>query len=179
MSSPSTSWTPTLDPSNAASIGNRFRRASGARAPTSMSPSAWIASCTCGAATAARRGVSRRSQRPRSREQTRRRSGASVHGSLRAMLRRPEPVCEWRCICPLGGRARDSEGDMSDAGRPPGLDVQQCPSCGSTAVYRLSIVESGRVWLVCRRCDLRWSIADRRSPSGSEYTGFERRRLFG
>ena len=63
---------------------------------------------------------------------------------------------------------------MSDAGRPPGVDVQQCPSCGSTAVQRLSIVESGRVWLLCRRCDLRWSIADRRSPSVSAYEGFER-----
>jgi hypothetical protein len=35
------------------------------------------------------------------------------------------------------------------------------------------------VWLVCGRCDLRWSIADRRSPTVSEYSGFERRRLFG
>ena len=69
---------------------------------------------------------------------------------------------------------------MSETERPQGADVQQCPSCGSTAVQRLSIVESGRVWLVCGRCDLRWSIADRRSPPVSAYEGFERRgRLFG
>jgi transcription elongation factor Elf1 len=65
---------------------------------------------------------------------------------------------------------------MSNAERPPGPNVQQCPSCGSTAVQRLSIVESGRVWLVCGRCDLRWSIGDRRSPGASDYRGFERRR---
>jgi hypothetical protein len=46
-------------------------------------------------------------------------------------------------------------------------------------VQRLSGVESGRVWLVCGRCNCRWSIAERRSPSGSDYSGFERRRLFG
>jgi ribosomal protein L37AE/L43A len=68
--------------------------------------------------------------------------------------------------------------DSDGAQRPPGLDVQQCPSCGSTVVQRLSIVESGRVWLVCGRCDLRWSIADRRSPRTTAYDLPERRRLF-
>jgi len=69
---------------------------------------------------------------------------------------------------------------MSETERPQPPESQQCPSCGSTAVQRLSIVESGRVWLVCGRCDLRWSIADRRSPLVSAYEGFERRgRLFG
>jgi ribosomal protein L37AE/L43A len=68
---------------------------------------------------------------------------------------------------------------VRDDERPPGTDVQQCPSCGSTAVQRSSGVEIGRVWLVCGRCSLRWSIAERRSPTVSEYSGFERRRLFG
>ena len=68
--------------------------------------------------------------------------------------------------------------DADDAKRSPGVDVQQCPSCASTSVQRLSIVESGMVWLICRRCDLRWSIAERRLPSQFEYSGFERRRLW-
>ena len=68
---------------------------------------------------------------------------------------------------------------MRDDERPPGTGVQQCPSCESAAVKGLSGVESERVWLVCGGCKLRWSIAERRSPSASEYSGFERRRLFG
>jgi hypothetical protein len=69
---------------------------------------------------------------------------------------------------------------MSDAERPPGPDVQQCPSCGTTAVQQVSGVENGKVWFVCGRCDLRWSITDRREPREYTYQGFERRRrLFG
>jgi hypothetical protein len=58
--------------------------------------------------------------------------------------------------------------------RPPGPGVQQCPSCESTAVLSSS-VEGGKVWLVCRRCDLRWSIRDRRSQAATGYDGPERR----
>jgi transcription elongation factor Elf1 len=63
---------------------------------------------------------------------------------------------------------------MSDAERPPGPDVQQCPSCGSTAVSQ-ALVEARKVWFVCRRCDARWSIPDRRSSAPSAYDGPERR----
>jgi len=89
--------------------------------------------------------------------------------------RRPAAHCRTHAV----GRPLRTEANMSGPNdhneRPPGFDVQQCPSCGSTAVQRLSIVETARVWLVCRRCDLRWSIADRRSPSVSAHEGLERR----
>ena len=65
---------------------------------------------------------------------------------------------------------------MSDAERPSGPGVQQCPSCGSTAVLK-ALVEAGTVWFVCRHCDLRWSIADRRSLLSIAHDGPERRRL--
>jgi ribosomal protein L37AE/L43A len=63
---------------------------------------------------------------------------------------------------------------MSDIDRPIGIAVQRCPSCESSAVQRFSIVD-GKVWLVCGRCDLRWSIAERRSAAVADYRGFERR----
>jgi hypothetical protein len=56
----------------------------------------------------------------------------------------------------------------------PAPGVQQCPSCGSTAVL-WSAVAGGTVSLVCRRCDLRWSIPDRRSQITTIYKGPERR----
>ena len=68
---------------------------------------------------------------------------------------------------------------MSDIDRPIAVNVQRCPSCESPAVRRFGVVD-GKVWLVCGRCDLRWSIAERRSPLVAEYHGFERRvRLHG
>jgi hypothetical protein len=58
-------------------------------------------------------------------------------------------------------------------------DVQQCPSCLATIVRQVSVV-GGRVWLVCERCSLRWSMQERRLQPAAEYRGFERRRpLFG
>ena len=62
-----------------------------------------------------------------------------------------------------------------DAERPSGRHVQQCPSCGSTAV-RTGLVEAGKVWFVCERCGAQWSITDRRSPKVSAHDGPERRR---
>jgi hypothetical protein len=47
---------------------------------------------------------------------------------------------------------------------------QQCPFCGTTAVLRVSVVESGKVWLFCGRCDLRWSYTDRREPEPGRTT---------
>jgi hypothetical protein len=64
---------------------------------------------------------------------------------------------------------------MSDAERRTGPDVQQCPSCGSTAVLQ-TLVEGRKVWFVCNRCDVRWSIADRRSLIAFAHDGPERRR---
>jgi hypothetical protein len=64
---------------------------------------------------------------------------------------------------------------MSDAERPAGPDVQQCPSCGSTVVL-WTMVEGQKVWFVCSRCDLRWSISDRRSLMAVAHDGPERRR---
>jgi len=57
---------------------------------------------------------------------------------------------------------------MAASDRLPGPDVQQCVSCISTDVRRLSIVGSD-VWLVCGRCGLRWSIRERRSASFTEF----------
>jgi hypothetical protein len=69
---------------------------------------------------------------------------------------------------------------MTGPDRPHDLDEQRCPSCDATLVQHFSVV-GGQVWLVCRRCGLRWSIRERRAESASsEYRGFERRRpLFG
>jgi transposase-like protein len=64
---------------------------------------------------------------------------------------------------------------MSDAERPPGPDVQQCPSCASTAVLK-TLIEARKVWFVCPQCNLRWSIADRRSLTAFAHDGPERRR---
>jgi hypothetical protein len=63
---------------------------------------------------------------------------------------------------------------MPDDERPAGPDVQQCPSCGTTAVLRVSAGD-GKVSFACRRCGLRWSISERRSPGRPRYTGLERR----
>jgi transposase-like protein len=65
---------------------------------------------------------------------------------------------------------------MSETERSPGSDVQQCPSCGSTAVVR-GLVEAGKVWFVCEQCGKRWSITDRRSSKTVAYEGPDRRRL--
>ena len=59
--------------------------------------------------------------------------------------------------------------------RPAGPDVQQCPSCGSTAVMSLA-VEGGKVSVVCTRCGRRWTIDDRRSPRGFAHDGPDRRK---
>jgi transcription elongation factor Elf1 len=64
---------------------------------------------------------------------------------------------------------------MSEIDRPIAVDRQQCPSCESADEMRTSI-EEGKAWLVCGRCDLRWSVAERRSATASDYRGFERRR---
>jgi WD40-like Beta Propeller Repeat len=53
---------------------------------------------------------------------------------------------------------------MPEEERRPGLDVQQCPSCASTAVLRRSAEDDATVSFVCRRCNLRWSITERRAP---------------
>ena len=79
---------------------------------------------------------------------------------------------------PARQRGASRRWTMTIPDRPAGPDVQRCPSCESTAVLSAS-VEGGKVWLVCRRCDLRWSIPDRRTESATRYDGPERRgRLF-
>jgi ribosomal protein L37AE/L43A len=40
-------------------------------------------------------------------------------------------------------------------------DIEPCPSCLSTLVRRLTAVPE-KVWLVCGRCGLSWSITERR-----------------
>jgi hypothetical protein len=72
-------------------------------------------------------------------------------------------------------RGEVPSGGMPEIDRPIGVVCQQCPSCESAEVMRTS-VEEGKVWLVCGRCALRWSIAERRSAAASDYRGFERRR---
>jgi hypothetical protein len=37
-------------------------------------------------------------------------------------------------------------------------------------VKQLSVV-NGKVWLVCDRCHLRWSVGERRSAAASDYEG--------
>jgi hypothetical protein len=59
--------------------------------------------------------------------------------------------------------AQVQSGRMPEIDRPIGVVCQQCPSCESAEVIRTS-VEAGKVWLVCGRCALRWSIAERRQP---------------
>jgi len=65
---------------------------------------------------------------------------------------------------------------MPEEDRRPGPDVQQCPSCASTAVLRRSAEDDATVSFVCRRCDLRWSITERRAQKPARYVGLERRR---
>ena len=57
------SWIPNIDPSNDASCGGRFRRATSALARTSTLPRAFNGSCTCAARTAGIRGASRSQSR--------------------------------------------------------------------------------------------------------------------
>jgi hypothetical protein len=54
--------------------------------------------------------------------------------------------------------------------------VLRCPSCDTAIIYNESAA-AGRIWFVCQRCSLRWSIGDRRAADAPcKYRGFERRR---
>jgi hypothetical protein len=69
---------------------------------------------------------------------------------------------EMRSLCRVKGSTTKDGPTMIAPDNGQGLDVQRCPSCHSFDLRTWTSTDR-RVLFVCKRCNMRWHIAERRS----------------